>query len=157
MVWQKTFFGSDTSVNLLHTKGNSALKVIFKNVPSFIIESEIKTDIAEKYPSCAEINRFMKDGKPMQVVMASFSSSDDASSIITNGVFINSLFLKPKKYIGKSKPTRCFNCQMFGHISNFCRNKSKCAKCSSEDHIAKDCVSLNSKCCNCKSEHKSSD
>ena len=92
----------------------------------------------------------------MQVVMATFSSSDDASNIINNGVFIQNLFLKPEKYIGKTTPTCCFKCQMFGHISNFCRNKQRCANCSSEEHVAKDCTSPNSKCLNCKSDHKAS-
>ena len=36
-------------------------------------------------------------------------------------------------------PIGCFKCQMFGHVSQKCRGKPRCAQCSDENHEAKDC------------------
>ena len=53
-------------------------------------------------------------------------------------------------------PTRCFNCQSFGHISDRCglklKGKIKCAKCSG-DHDSKNCSADDFKCPNCGGAH----
>lgn len=50
---------------------------------------------------------------------------------------------------------RCFNCQRFGHGSNFCTNSTRCSNCS-EHHTNQNCSS-NPKCVNCKGPHISAD
>jgi hypothetical protein len=55
-----------------------------------------------------------------------------------------------------SRPTRQgFNCQSFGHSSNFCGRPPKCVKCYKQ-HASKDCIkpaSVPPKCTNCGGEH----
>jgi PAX-interacting protein 1 len=50
---------------------------------------------------------------------------------------------------------QCFNCESFGHSSNFCGKPPKCVKCN-QPHATKDCMKFNStppKCVNCGGEH----
>jgi hypothetical protein len=55
-----------------------------------------------------------------------------------------------------SQPDRqCFNCQSFGHSSNFCGQPPKCVKCD-QQHASRDCTKPTSsppKCVNCGGEH----
>ena len=54
-------------------------------------------------------------------------------------------------------PTRCYNCQDWGHISKTCRVKSKkCAKCAG-NHDTSECNSRveDMKCANCQGPHPS--
>ena len=55
-----------------------------------------------------------------------------------------------------SRPVRqCFNCQSFGHSSNFCGKPPKCVKCD-QPHATKDCtkpVGTPPKCINCSGDH----
>ena len=52
-------------------------------------------------------------------------------------------------------PMRCFKCQRFGHITKYCKSKSACSQCSSEDHIDKECSSDERLCMNCKGQRPS--
>jgi PAX-interacting protein 1 len=60
------------------------------------------------------------------------------------------------KKFQNSRPIRqCFNCQNFGHSSNFCGRSPKCVKCD-QQHVSKDCtkpVGSPPKCVNCGGEH----
>jgi len=50
---------------------------------------------------------------------------------------------------------QCFNCQSFGHSSNFCGKPPKCVKCDLS-HASKDCTkpaSTPPKCTNCGGDH----
>ena len=55
-----------------------------------------------------------------------------------------------------SRPIRqCFNCQDFGHSSNFCGRPPKCVKCDKQ-HASKDCnkpTNAPPTCTNCGGEH----
>lgn len=53
--------------------------------------------------------------------------------------------LNVKEYI---RETRCYNCNLFGHIARVCKNPKTCAKCAEEGHEHKDC-SKTPKCVNC--------
>ena len=130
---------------------------MFKHVPTYINESEILNDIQQTFPSCTLVERFKKGGNPLQVVLVSFSSIDDVQNIISDGVFINNLFLQPEKFIPKIKPTRCFKCNKFGHVANLCKNNTHCCKCGSDQHSQKDCSSQSMKCVNCDGNHAASD
>ena len=55
-------------------------------------------------------------------------------------------------------PTRCFNCQSFGHVSERCKLKESgrviCGKCC-DNHETKDCANAFFKCKNCGEDHPS--
>ena len=56
-------------------------------------------------------------------------------------------------------PTRCFNCQKFGHTTTRCRGQTKCANCGSIDHTHSRTVrcDLPPSCANCGENHPAYD
>lgn len=58
--------------------------------------------------------------------------------------------------------TRCFKCQMYGHIAKFCRDEeSTCSYCAETNHISKECPAMKAgkpaACPPCKRAKKRSD
>ncbi len=53
--------------------------------------------------------------------------------------------LKVKEFI---RETRCYNCNLFGHIAKNCKNAKTCARCAEEGHEHKECKNA-PKCINC--------
>ena len=52
-------------------------------------------------------------------------------------------------------PTRCFQCQKFGHGKTSCRNQLTCSKCAEKGHSGLECTK-EPKCVNCEGAHESS-
>ena len=121
-----------------------------------LLESDIKNDIQSQFTSCTEVTRFMKNGNPMPLVKVTFADSLDVTQILANGVYIGSLFNRPESYIPIKRPTRCFNCNCYGHTANLCKQKSVCCKCSGH-HKSSSCTSDIIKCANCKGNHTAYD
>ena len=65
-------------------------------------------------------------------------------------VTIGYLKFSTKKY--NPPPTRCYQCNHYGHISKHCRSKPTCTKCGSRDHDYDSC-SNNKRCINCHGNH----
>ena len=148
--WNASYFGSNTKVNFLKQNNNT---VILRNVLYDIPDSTILNDIQSQYKSCKEVTRFVsKSGKTMPIVKAIFTDSKEVTSILEAGVFIGNLFIQPEHYQPKKQPTRCYNCQRFGHTARDCKKPSACAKCS-ESHATRDCTHTENikKCVNCAS------
>jgi len=57
---------------------------------------------------------------------------------------------KVKQYI--PKPLRCFKCNRYGHVANYCKGKERCSNCGG-DHSWKNCDSPNKRCPNCKGNY----
>lgn len=58
-----------------------------------------------------------------------------------------------EKYFGT--PTQCYNCQRYGHTSEFCRHSRRCKNCAGP-HSHKECTSpTNLMCANCGGHHAS--
>ena len=108
------------------------------------------------FSSCTTVKRFASNGRLLPVMKASFSNMDDVCQILEKGVCIGHMYIKPMKYQPIKQPTRCFNCNKFGHTASFCKSKTCCAKCS-EQHKTNECTSNNKKCCNCNMEHPAFD
>jgi hypothetical protein len=56
-------------------------------------------------------------------------------------------------------PSRCYNCQRFGHMSRNCKRRPVCAKCGSEDHvhIRENPCQKEAHCVNCNQNHPAYD
>jgi hypothetical protein len=71
---------------------------------------------------------------------------------IINGLIVN---WKPKTN-SKSRPTQCFNCQLYGHAATNCSRPYRCVKCV-EQHLPGQCQRTtregNAKCVNCNGDH----
>lgn len=50
-------------------------------------------------------------------------------------------------------PRRCYKCQRYGHGTNSCRGRPKCAKCGQPDHLTDNCDASNFTCPNCHGPH----
>lgn len=78
------------------------------------------------------------------------SISIECSQSLPRRIFYEhvSIFVKP--YI--IPPTRCYNCQRYGHGAVSCRRALHCPKCSGS-HSLTDCKSESQKCISCKGPH----
>ena len=153
--WKKTYFGNDTRVTDPAAK-KTDFSVIVRNVPLDYTECEIETGIKDSYLSLTDVVRFNKNHTPMPVVKISFSDVKDRDTLVLQrGITIRDMYLPVQEFVTLRKPTQCFRCQEFGHISTSCTKKQKCGKCAS-DHSTKDCNSLTIQCANCDAGHNSS-
>ncbi|KAK7880345.1 hypothetical protein WMY93_033019 [Mugilogobius chulae] len=51
------------------------------------------------------------------------------------------------------RPLRCFKCQRFGHLAQYCKGKRRCARCG-DDHDYEECEKAKPpRCCNCGGGH----
>ena len=55
-----------------------------------------------------------------------------------------------KQYI--PPPTRCYNCNKYGHTTTYCTTKTKCSKCGN-NHQYDQCTTSTNKCSNCGGSH----
>ena len=65
-------------------------------------------------------------------------------------------FYLPSPLLVIKKPTICYKCSQFGHISNNCSNTPKCLKCS-DNHELKECKESKKHCPSCNGEHFGND
>lgn len=92
----------------------------------------------------------------LTTILVNFSDKSHLDQLLQNGFMINNLFLPGEKYIKKKQPTRCYNCQKFGHTANFCLHNSVCTICATPGHNNTAC-SKPKKCANCGGSHTSAD
>lgn len=63
-------------------------------------------------------------------------------------------YVSHRLYDHVESPPRCFNCQRFGHLANFCRKKTPtCGRCAGEHKWTECPVATAPKCANCGKEH----
>ena len=153
--WNPTHLGSNTKINF-YQPGIGTNSVIIKNVPVSMSEAEIMTSIVDQFTSCKTVKRFIKNGTPLQVVQVSFAALSDFNAILQDGVFLDSLFLTVDKFVQLKQPTRCFNCNAFGHTASNCKGKTVCGKCA-DGHKTSECSFTTKKCKNCLGAHASYD
>lgn len=117
-------------------------KYYVNNLPNDISDEEI----AEATGAQAVI-RIPNKGKPVNPAVLQFEEEKYE-------VTIGYLVIKLKPYI--PSPTRCFNCQKFGHVAKFCRAKNAvCPNCGGR-HEYENCPNKDAlRCVNCNGEHSS--
>ena len=129
--------------------------IVVKSVPTFLSEDEIKCDIKSNYQVEVSIKRLRyRSNRLNRPIIKITSDRETIQSWQKNGIALNKR-LYPCEPIQKDTPTRCFNCQRFGHIAKFCRSEKRCEQCS-EKHSTLDCPKNSTKCCNCSQEHPAS-
>jgi len=88
------------------------------------------------------------------IFMISFQPGTDMRKVLQLHKLCHCIIRREK--FKNSRPVRqCFNCQSFGHSSNFCGRPPKCVKCE-QHHASKDCTkpaSYPPKCVNCDGDH----
>ena len=139
---------------------NPALNfLIVKDVPVSILEAVILNSLKDSYKYVDSVVRFYRNGKALPVIKIGFKNLDEFNQCLVNGFDVNNIYFKPEKFCFIQKPTQCFKCWKFGHISTSCspNSPSSCSKCSSTDHKFTDCNSTSFLCINCKGNHCAND
>ena len=155
--WRSNYFGGNTKVNVLHHHKKDLMKGVLKNVPTDISEAKILNEVKDEYSKCTKVQRFIKNGTLLPVVLLQFNDENQFSKAIDNGVTIDLMHFQLQEYIPRRLPTRCFRCQQFGHIASFCKNKPKCVNCGG-DHDSTQCNDgANLQRINCHQDHRASD
>lgn len=99
-----------------------------------------------------------RDTAKFHSMVVFLASEEDKNKIITaTEVTLGGYTVFAREYVRVKTPSRCWNCQSFGHRSDKCTKKAKCVRCASEDHHGKDCQSAQPHCANCGGEHEASD
>ena len=119
-------------------------KAIIHAVPVAITEEEILQELRQHKVS--QVKRLGTKQKTESVVLT--FPSESFPPVVEIGCYK----YKTKTFI--PKPTRCYNCQQFGHVAKFCVNNKRCPKCS-ENHSYEECKSVLAKCLNCGGQHSS--
>ena len=89
----------------------------------------------------------------MPIVIATCESFEDLQKILKSKIILNKKSVKIHAYQSKRyTPTRCYNCQEFGHIAAICKKESRCELCA-ETHTG--LCNREYKCVNCGSRHTS--
>ena len=140
-----------TAQNPIQSDSVSYFKVIIFAVNEDTSIEEILSETKEQ--GCVEAKRlgFMRDDRRTRPVVLSFVGPPP--DMVTIGLDKR----RTTQFI--PKPTRCNNCNRFGHIKLNCRSAARCPHCSG-NHSYDDCPDLRkpkeeqiSKCCNCGKAH----
>ena len=84
-------------------------------------------------------------------LIVSFSSREEANTIIQQGLYIEGKHVIVRKVL--TEPRRCLKCQVYGHFVSECKaQNNKCARCAEQHRIALCLIATNSPlhCANCK-------
>ena len=98
--------------------------------------------------------RYRDSNKQLPVAIVTCKSFEDIALICKSSFYISNKKVQIEAYRSKRNiPTRCYNCQSFGHIAKACMKGKKCERCS-ESHEGTCSVAV--KCANCGLSHKAS-
>ena len=117
---------------------------------SDLSEEEICTELGDQ--GITNVKRFTtkKDGTiiKLNTYLITFDSTT-----VPDHIYIGPYRMRVDTFI--PNPTRCFQCQKFGHGKTQCRGGLVCFRCSEEGHEGFDC-NKTIKCCNCNEAHMAS-
>lgn len=126
-------------VLLLSLEQDITKEDVFKSVNGVLQEADIKTqgeiELVKKYAT-----RTGKMNWILDVDLDSFAYLVNRKRLCIN--------CERYRVVQHIQIQRCFKCQTFGHLSNFCQNDQKCSKCAG-NHNFRDCTSENLHCVNC--------
>ena len=121
-----------------HSTFNNPKGIIFsKDLMDFTEE-----EILEKCPpSVLKVKKFEGENNAIMLVFSRF---------VPDYIYIELCRIKVKPF--QQRPTQCFSCFEYGHVSDKCNNQSKCINCSEEHELPEFCP--NQKYCfHCGGDH----
>lgn len=135
-------------------------KCVLKNVSPYISEETLSNIISEQTDlkvHCRRL-RYRDTNKPLQVVVITFNSNSDLVKIFTSNLVIAGKKITVQAYRNKRNiPTRCYNCQEFGHIARLCTKETFCENCGESRCVNSSCCRKAKKCFNCQGNHSAAD
>jgi len=136
-------------------------RLVLKGVPFNVPEEDIRTELVAHDVQVTRISQLSKTDKSTNTVITkypifviTFPPGSDIHKVLQIRKLCHCIVKWEK--LKNSRPVRqCFNCQAFGHSSNYCGKPPRCVKCD-QPHTTKDCtkpVDIPPKCVNCGGEH----
>jgi len=136
-------------------------RLVLKGIPPNVPEEDVREELAAHDIQTVRITQITKTDKSTQTVITkyrifviTFQPGTDMRRVLQLHKLCHCI-IRWEKYKSSRPVRQCFNCQYFGHSSNFCRRPSKCVKCD-QQHASKDCTKPASsppKCVNCGGDH----
>ena len=115
---------------------------------------ELKQAIESKNIKTQGLRRLTNaKGRETTLIIFKVDNELQANLLKKNGVMYNNLKYHINEYVKRKEPSRCVNCQQFGHHSARCRNTKVCVRCSGKNCEPKNCQSNIKKCVNCGEPH----
>ena len=160
----KLFKNTDVKVTTNRTKNNLGTvqpRLVLKGVPSNVPEEVVRADLISHNIQVVRISQLTKADRVTHTVITKYPTfviTFPTDTDIRKVLHIHKLcqcIVKWEKFKNSRPVRQCFNCQSFGHSSNFCGKPSKCVKCD-QSHASKDCTkpaSTPPKCTNCGGDH----
>jgi hypothetical protein len=124
------------------------------NIPIEEIESEINDPI-KIVDKIYRLKKYDKEKKmKIETTTVIIEYNNNIQAQLPTFMYLGYQKFTIKKFI--PYPTRCYNCQMFGHTAANCRSRKKCSYCA-ENHNYQECSKKEEenkqKCANCGQDH----
>ena len=152
--WPAEAFCNSTGISV---HDNSQIpRCVFKNTSPVHSSEVIREEVRNITGLSVSVRRlkYRDTGRPMPIVVVTCESQENLQVLLKSKIQINKKVIKVVPYQSKRyTPTRCFNCQEFGHIAALCKKEERCEKCA-ENHKGK-CVN-SFRCVNCGGGHPAS-
>ena len=132
-------------------------KVYFiKNVDTKVSTYEVKIKLREAGIDTLNIERISNkiSSRPTRTIKFSVAKADEEKLIhLELRIGEHKCIIEKQKF---NSVVRCYECQLFGHISKNCQGEARCVVCAGHHKSSFDCNNPK-KCRNCEGLHSSSD
>ena len=128
-----------------------------KNVDLDIQEQDIREELEQNGFQIENLSRiFKKDNSgPTRTLKVTFTDNQNRNSFVQTGLQIQHMHFPAERANHNAKPTQCYICLQYGHVSKYCKKPNQtCAHCG-ENHHQEKCEKTDNapKCCNCQGQH----
>ena len=152
--WPEEAFEGGSSISV-HENAD-IVRCVLKNVAPFLTTDTVNLEVERQTGISVNSRRlrYRDTNRPMPIVLVTCKSKEDLQNIFKSKIVLNKRRVIIKDYQSKKfTPTRCYNCQAFGHIASLCKTEKRCEYCS-ESHTGS-CTEA-CKCVNCGNHHRAS-
>jgi hypothetical protein len=136
-------------------------QLVLKGIPPNVSEEEIREAVAALDIQTVKILQITKTDTSTRkiltrypVFVVTFTPGTDVRKVLQISKLCHCI-IRWEKYKNSRPVRQCYNCQAFGHSSNFCGKSSRCVKCD-QQHATEDCTKPTGsppKCTNCGGPH----
>ena len=119
-------------------------RLVLKGIPCNVPVDDIRSDLEAQNIHVTRITQLTKTDKTTHSIITkypifvlTFPPGSDLRKILQLHKLCHCI-VKWEKFRNSRQINQCFNCQAFGHSSNFCGKPPRCVKCD-QPHATKDC------------------
>jgi len=120
-------------------------RLVLKGIPPNVPEEDVQEELAANDIQTVRITQITKMDKSTQTVITkypifviTFQPGTNMRKVLQLHKLCHCI-IRWEKFKNSRPVQQCFNCQSFGHSSNFCGQPPKCVKCD-QQHVSKDCM-----------------